>query len=190
MPILTEEELQDIKKNAREANQKAEEKNQQLIKACEEKKRINQQRVGFLVSTLILGILLLAVFFQPALFNLSEKKSQLDEGEVIINESTVKDYENQISELQSKNSKYTNPLELNEFYAVQLGAFKTFNTDLSSDDFSVVHNANFKDFKLYTLGVFKTEEEAEKLRKVVSKLNFKDAFVGLYRNGERVESNY
>lgn len=109
---------------------------------------------------------------------------------MIINESTVKDYENQISELQSKNSKYTNPLELNEFYAVQLGAFKTFNTDLSSDDFSVVHNANFKDFKLYTLGVFKTEEEAEKLRKVVSKLNFKDAFVGLYRNGERVESNY
>lgn len=73
MPILTEEELQDIKKNAREANQKAEEKNQQLIKACEEKKRINQQRVGFLVSTLFLGILLLAVFFQPALFNLSKK---------------------------------------------------------------------------------------------------------------------
>jgi hypothetical protein len=48
-----------------------------------------------------------------------------------------------------------------------------------SDDYNVVYNANFKDFNLFTLRVYKTEIEAEKLRQIVKKLDSHDAFCRL-----------
>lgn len=193
MPTLTEKELQDIVNKESEAKAKLEEKDIQLKKTSEEKEEYKSQRKGFLASTVIIGILFLAllftVLFQPNLLGLNEGV-QLEEDEQVVNKSTLDNYSNRISELESKNSQYTNPLELQEFYAVQLGAFKKFNTKLSSDNYSIVHNANFEDFNLYTLGVFETQKEAEKLKKVIKQLNFNDAFVGFYKEGERVDANY
>jgi hypothetical protein len=134
-------------------------------------------------------VLLFTVIFQPNLIN-TNNGTQLEEGEQIVETSSIENYNNRITELESQVSMSTSPLNLNEFYAVQLGAFKKFNIKLSSDDYSVVHNANFRDFNLFTLGVFETEAEAEKLLEIVAKLDFKDAFVGYYKNGERVKSNY
>jgi len=193
MPTLTEQELQEIVNKETEAKAKLKEKNHAIIELAEENKNIKSQRRGFLASTVILAILFLAllftVIFQPNLLNLNIG-IQLEEGEQIVKTSSIGNYENRIAELESQVSMSTSPLNLNEFYAVQLGAFKKFNTKLSSDDYSVVHNANFRDFNLFTLGVFETEVEAEKLRQIVTKLDFKDAFVGYYKNGERVKSNY
>lgn len=193
MPILTEQELQDIVNKETEAKAKLEEKNLELHKINKEKQNAKSQRKGFVASTVILGILFLGllfmVFFQPSLLELNEG-TNIAEDEIVIKKSRLESYESRVAELESQESKYTNPIELEEFYAVQLGAFKKFNTPLSSDSYSVVHNANYKDFNVYTLGVFKTEEEAEKLRNVVQQLNFNDTFVGLYRNGERVKSIY
>ncbi|MFO7745263.1 MAG: SPOR domain-containing protein [Psychroflexus sp.] len=193
MPILTEKELQDIVNKETEAKSKLETKNQELLKLYKTEEHLKSQRKSFVASTVILGMLFLAllftVLFQPGLLGLNEG-IKISDDEVVIKKSTLENYRDQVLDLEARASKYTNPLELNEFYAVQLGAFKKFNTKLSSDSYSVVDNANFKDFNLYTLGVFKTEEEAEKLRNVVKQLNFKDAFVGKYKDGERVESNY
>jgi hypothetical protein len=193
MPILTEQELQDIVNKETEAKAKIEEKNQQIDELYEEKKAIRNQRRGFLTSTVILAILFLAllftVLFQPNLLELNQGV-QIAEDEEVVKKSRLENYQKRVMELESQTSPYTNPLELNEFYAVQLGAFKKFNTKLSSDSFSVVHNASYKDFNLFTLGVFETEEEAEKLKNVVRQLNFRDAFVGFYKDGERVKSNY
>ncbi|MFD0933246.1 SPOR domain-containing protein [Psychroflexus salinarum] len=193
MPILTEKELQDIVNKETEAKSKLETKNQELLKLYKTEEHLKSQRKSFVASTVILGMLFLTllftVLFQPGLLGLNEG-IKISDDEVVIKKSTLENYRDQGLDLEARASKYTNPLELNEFYAVQLGAFKKFNTKLSSDSYSVVDNANFKDFNLYTLGVFKTEEEAEKLRNVVKQLNFKDAFVGKYKDGERVESNY
>jgi hypothetical protein len=193
MPILTEQELQEIVNKETEAKAEIKEKNLAIIELAEEKKNIKSQQKGFLASTVFLAILFLAllvtVIFQPNLINLNTG-IQLEEGEQIVETSSIENYENRIADLESQVSMSTSPLNLNEFYAVQLGAFKKFNIKLSSDDYSVVHNANFRDFNLFTLGVFETEVEAEKLRQIVTKLDFKDAFVGYYKNGERVKSNY
>ena len=193
MPILTEQELQDIVNKETDAKAKIEEKNQQIDELYEEKKAIRNQRRGFLTSTVILAILFLAllftVLFQPNLLELNQGV-QIAEDEEVVKKSRLENYQKRVMELESQTSPYTNPLELNEFYAVQLGAFKKFNTKLSSDSFSVVHNASYKDFNLFTLGVFETEEEAEILKNVVRQLNFRDAFVGFYKDGERVKSNY
>jgi hypothetical protein len=193
MPILSEQELQEIVNKETEAKAKIEEKNKAMIELTEENKNIKSQQKGFLASTVILAFLFLAFFFivifQPNLLN-SNTGIQLEEGEQIAETSSIENYENRITELESQVSMSTSPLNLNEFYAVQLGAFKKLNTKLSSDDYSVVHNANFRDFNLFTLGVFETEAEAVKLQQIVTKLDFKDAFVGYYKNGERVKSNY
>lgn len=193
MPILTEEELQDIVNKETEAKAEIEEKNQELYKTYKEKDKFKSQRKRYLISTLILLVLfitfLLTVLFQPNMFEIGNGVV-LEDGEVVVEKSTLEKYKNKVIELESKTSKYTNPLELQEFYAVQLGAFKKFNIPLSSESFSVVHNANFKDFNLYTLGIFETAEEAEQLRNVIRQLNFEDAFVGFYKDGERVKSNY
>lgn len=192
MPILTEQELQDIVNKETEANAKLEEKDEQLRESYREKERIRTQRRGFLASTVILGILFLAllftVLFQPYLLQL-DNGIQLADDEEVVKKSTLKNYQDKVVELESQ-LQSNSPLDLDEFYAVQLGAFKKFNTKLSSDSYSIVHNGSYKDFNLYTLGVFETEEEAEKLRNVVRQLNFKDAFVGFYKDGERVKSNY
>lgn len=193
MPILTEKELQDIVNKETEAKAKIEEKNLEIRQLYKDKQNAKSQRKGFVASTVILSILFLAllftVLFQPNFLEINEGV-KISDDEVVIKKSVLKNYENQVMELESQDSDYTNPLELKEFYAVQLGAFKKFNTKLSSENYSVVHNANFKDFNLYTLGVFETEAEALKLRNVIKQLNFKDAFVGKYKDGERVESNY
>jgi hypothetical protein len=193
MPVLSEQELQEIVNKETEAKAKIEEKNKAIIELTEENKNIKSQQKGFLASTVILAFLFLAFFFivifQPNLLN-SNTGIQLEEGEQIAETSSIENYENRITELESQVSMSTSPLNLNEFYAVQLGAFKKLNTKLSSDDYSVVHNANFRDFNLFTLGVFETEAEAVKLQQIVTKLDFKDAFVGYYKNGERVKSNY
>ena len=193
MPVLSEQELQEIVNKETEAKAKIEEKNKAIIELTEENKNIKSQQKGFLASTVILAFLFLAFFFivifQPNLLN-SNTGIQLEEGEQIAETSSIENYENRITELESQVSMSTSPLNLNEFYAVQLGAFKKFNIKLSSDDYSVVHNANFRDFNLFTLGVFETEAEAVKLQQIVTKLDFKDAFVGYYKNGERVKSNY
>ncbi|MBZ9653081.1 SPOR domain-containing protein [Psychroflexus montanilacus] len=192
MPILTEQELQDIVNKETEANAKLEEKDEQLRESYREKERIRTQRRGFLASTVILGILFLAllftVLFQPYLLQL-DNGIQLADDEEVVKKSTLKNYQDKVVELESQQES-NSPLDLDEFYAVQLGAFKKFNTKLSSDSYSIVHNGSYKDFNLYTLGVFETAEEAEKLRNVVRQLNFKDAFVGYYKDGERVKSNY
>ena len=193
MPILTEKELQDIVNKETEAKAKIEEKNLEIRQLYKEKQNVKSQKKGFVASTVILGILFLAllftVLFQPNLLEINEGVIISDD-EVVIKKSVLKNYENKVMELESQDFNYTNPLELKEFYAVQLVAFKKFNIKLSSDDYSVVHNANFRDFNLFTLGVFETEAEAVKLQQIVTKLDFKDAFVGYYKNGERVKSNY
>ena len=193
MPVLSEQELQEIVNKETEAKAKIEEKNKAIIELTEENKNIKSQQKGFLASTVILAFLFLAFFFivifQPNLLN-SNTGIQLEEGEQIAETSSIENYENRITELESQVSMSTSPLNLNEFDAVQLGAFKKLNTKLSSDDYSVVHNANFRDSNLFTLGVFETEAEAVKLQQIVTKLDFKDAFVGYYKNGERVKSNY
>ena len=193
MPVLTEKEFQDLKKKEAEVRAELEGKNLEIQRFHKDTQNIKSQRKTFLTSTVIIGIFFLAllftILFQPNLLGLNEGVN-LEDDELVIKESKLEEYEKRVEELESKASKYTNPLELDGFYAVQLGAFKKFDTKLSSDNYSVVHNANYKDFNLYTLGVFKTEDEAEKLLNVVQQLDFENAFIGYYKDGERVKSSY
>ena len=196
MPVLTEEELQEYKNKVETAETETEAKEYEIIKLSNEIKDEQGGKKGFMIAAIVLLVLLIAsvvLFYvvQPDFLGLDKEGVELAEDEQIIKTSEVDNYEAQIADLQSQvessnGNTSIHPLDSKEFYAVQLGAFKKFNTKLTSDEFSIVKNAQYQDFNIYTLGVFKTKEEAKELLKVVKRMNFRDAFVGYYENGERI----
>ncbi|WP_127845710.1 SPOR domain-containing protein [Psychroflexus aestuariivivens] len=195
MPVLTEEELQKYKDEVATAEAEAETKEYEVIKLTNAVEDEQNRKKGFMIASIVLLVLFIAsvvVFYvvQPDFLGQEEDGIELAEDEQIIKNSEVENYEAQIADLQQqvdnlRQNSSSHPLDTNEFYAVQLGAFKKFNTRLTSESFSIVKNSQYRDFNLYTLGVFNTKEEAKQLLNVVKKMNFKDAFVGYYQNGER-----
>ncbi|MGM0636537.1 MAG: SPOR domain-containing protein [Bacteroidota bacterium] len=193
MPVLTEEEVKNLEDKAQKAQDQLDEVKNQFYETSNQLDEANNQKRSFMVAAIILLVLLLGgvgvYFFAPDLIASNQTKIAADE--VLVKQSKIDAYEKSISDLENQlNTKGVHPLDLNEFYAVQVGAFKKFNTRLSSDKFSLVRNAQFDDFNIYTLGVFETEEEADELRKIVKQLDFSDAFVGFYKDGERIKSSY
>jgi len=189
MPEISEKELNKLNAKVYEAEMaffNAEAKQKGLEMDVDEANRLKKTYlIGFLVCIAL--VLIGVIFGFKNLF--SDHETDIGSNEIVVNKSTFKRYKDSVVLLKRYISEEDsiNPLHLNEFYAVQLGAFKKVNTPLSSDKYSVVRNAKYNDFNLYTLGVFETEEEAEELLKVVNEIEFKDAFVGKYVNGQRVK---
>jgi hypothetical protein len=189
MPEISEKELNKLNAKVYEAEMaffNAEAKQKGLEMDVDEANRLKKTYlIGFLVCIAL--VLIGVIFGFKNLF--SDHDTDIGSNEIVVNKSTFKRYKDSVVLLKRYISEEDsiNPLHLNEFYAVQLGAFKKVNTQLSSDKYSVVRNAKYNDFNLYTLGVFETEEEAEELLKVVNEIEFKDAFVGKYVNGQRVK---
>ncbi len=192
MPVLTQDEFDDLNQRLVNAEDGLKDLSYDLEEANEKTNKEKNQKTIFLVMSVVFFLLLVAItsvyFIQPDLLSLDSQALASDE--VVMKQSEIEAYESQINQLNSQVavlSKSKHPLDNGEFYAVQLGAFKKFNKRLSSDSYTIVNNANFQDFNLYTLGVFDTKEEAEKLRDIVRRLNFRDAFVGYYQDGVRVD---
>jgi len=192
MPVLTQDEFDDLNQRLVNAEDGLKDLSYDLEEANEKTNKEKNQKTIFLVMSIVFFLLLVAItsvyFVQPDLLSLDSRALANDE--VVVKQSEIDAYKSQIDQLNSQVSAFSkskHPLNNGEFYAVQLGAFKKFNSRLSSDSYTIVNNANFQDFNLYTLGVFDTKEEAEKLRDIVRRLNFKDAFVGFYQDGVRVD---
>lgn len=191
MPVLSQEEFDNLNQQIVNLEDELKDKNYDLNEAKDKVGREKNQKTIFLVMSVVFFLLLVAAtsvyFIQPDLLQL---ETPIASDEVVVKQTQIDDFEIQIATLEAKIAEYAkskHPLDDGEFYAVQLGAFKKFNTRLSSPSYTVINNANFQDFNLYTLGVFDTKEEAEKLRDIVRRLSFRDAFVGYYKDGVRVE---
>ncbi len=197
MPVLTEAELNELKAKIATSEESLANSISQKNKAEKKAEESQKQKSVFMILSVLFFVLLIGtyalLYTQPDLLPVEIGTAVADD-EVVVKQDEINQYQTTVTnleqELQAFKSRGTHPLDLNEFYAVQLGAFKKFDTRLSSSSFSLVRNANFDDFNLFTLGVFETKEEAEKLRNVVRQLNFRDAFVGQYKNGERIKSKF
>lgn len=191
MPVLSQEEFDNLNQQIVNLEDELKDKNYDLNEVKDKVGREKNQKTIFLVMSVVFFLLLVAAtsvyFIQPDLLQL---ETPIASDEVVVKQAQIDDFESQIAALEAKvaeHAKSKHPLDDGEFYAVQLGAFKKFNMRLSSPSYTVINNANFEDFNLYTLGVFDTKEEAEKLREIVRRLSFRDAFVGYYKDGVRVE---
>lgn len=191
MKSLSEKEIKDLKEESFRnyvALTDALKENQILennLKTAKKRYRYFLSAFAVSVGLFILTLVLFFVFYGDLFL------SSFNSNQVIVNKTSIENYENKILQLKDslRIQSAKHPLELDEFYTVQLGAFKNFETPLTSAGYKIISHTKYKDFNLFTLGVFETREEAEQLLKLAKELNFKDAFVDQYQNGVRVNTN-
>ncbi len=195
MPFITDEELQNYKdqiESAEEAQRSAEYTSTKAIKDEKENSR------KFKIATIILGIIALlgvlgTVYFMkfntPAnsisqnkhLKEVSERDTKIEELEQKIQELSMN------QELENSSEESAGSLSDELVYAVQIGAFQSKDLSMYSEKF-----VNFKEiksgaFNKYALGNFATLDEAQRFRKEVVSLGFKNAFIASYQNGKRIK---
>ena len=78
-------------------------------------------------------------------------------------------------------------LEQEKIYSVQVKSFIDKNINLASESLSNTMFVKTNPFYAYSLGNFETLEEAQKFRKELVSMGFKDAFVASYQNGKRLK---
>lgn len=71
-------------------------------------------------------------------------------------------------------------------YSVQIGAFKDLDIPLRSAWGNYAYNPTYHQLLAFSIGVYKTVDEAREFRKILVKMGFKDAFVASYQNGSRI----
>lgn len=195
MPVLTDEQHQELLNKAKKANEKALASEKKINQANQAKEESLQQRNIFLTTSIILLVLLLVAiilyFAKPQLLFNGEKVAS---NEVVVKQEKINNYEAQITDLQTELEKSENDSKVSingqnvsTFYAVQLGAFTRYNEPIVSQEYSLVKNIQEDGFTKYTIGVFSDVSDARKLRKQVIKLGFSDAFIGKYKNGKRLD---
>lgn len=191
MPEISEQDLKALKDKAYNSyinlTQAIQEQDRLKDEVEYEKRKHKNYIAALAISVFVFVSILMLVFNFPEKVGIKSDSVAADK--VIVDKSQIESYQTKIDQLE-KNVvllKAKHPLHLDEFYTVQLGAFKNFKTPLSSSGFTVISNTEYKDFHLFTLGVFETKEEAQQLLKVAKELNFKDAFVVKYKDGRRVE---
>lgn len=75
-------------------------------------------------------------------------------------------------------------------YSVQIGAFEKKNISLRSDWGNYIYTPTYLQFRTFSVGIFKTPEEAKDLKKILIEMGFSDAFVSSYQNGNRIWTEY
>ncbi|MCV6629242.1 MAG: SPOR domain-containing protein [Flavobacteriaceae bacterium] len=116
--------------------------------------------------------------------------------QVFVSMDSIIRYEDKLQTLEKENSELS---VLKEFYlakeflegelvyAVQVKSLKS--SDINLADAFLLNSVFVKDnaYLSYSLGVFRTLEEARELRKNLVKLGFEDAFVASYKSGKRLK---
>ncbi len=78
-------------------------------------------------------------------------------------------------------------LEKEKIYSVQVKSFVDNNVTLASEAITNTLFVKTNPYYSYSLGNFQTLEEAQKFRKELVDIGFKDAFVASYQDGKRIK---
>lgn len=71
-------------------------------------------------------------------------------------------------------------------YSVQIGAFEHLDIPLRSTWSNYSYSPTYRQLYAFSIGIFKTVEEAREFQKIIIRLGFSDAFVASYQNGNRI----
>ncbi|MEJ4088001.1 SPOR domain-containing protein [Galbibacter orientalis] len=172
---------------------------EELRKNRAEKERLYRTKNMFKWSSISLGLLLLfgVVLYiaKPSLY-VSDEFLQ-SENKLLINESELSEYQQQISSLETTLNNLPSPSALDTLdyrdlnseviYAVQVAALENKDLSLYSKELRNISQYKDKDFNKYSLGNFTSLEDAKIFRKELIALGFQDAFVASYQNGKRLK---
>ncbi|RAV29674.1 hypothetical protein [Sinomicrobium soli] len=199
MPYIEEEDLVALHKKI----ERAKDNNQKLQDQITEKNRDYDQSVRMrnmawgLTSILSLAIIGMAYYFHTELSTLETTyASCYEKNTALLQRADSTDYwhrkvallEKENSDLERKIREYDDlPPSVaprDSVYTVQVKAFETKQIPLQSNT-NFINTQNRNMFYAFCIGTFDTAEEARILQSELVHMGFTDAFVALYKDGQR-----
>lgn len=194
MPHIEEKDLLRLHKKIETSSQQLEHFEKNFYDTRQKAQVLKQQRRLYLRISLFTLLLLLGgiatYFAQPSLFInenlLAEQGYDLAEiTEIEALESRIAYFEAEKANLMAANT-YDNSEVDSIIYAVQVGAFEEQMISMRSETVQNIKEYQIGPYYKYALGHFEGLEEAQRFRKELLKMGFKDAFVASYQNGSRI----
>ncbi len=204
MPLLNDQEYEDLQQQIKNLNSKNEELETEISEKTEELGDVKSTaRNRNILLSFLSGISIAAAvyFYQnqsPSSVNIDEiKRAEATRVLDSISDLTSDgDYSNEdygdgeIDEsgstgLQSGISKIKNNVKNEIVYSVQIGAFSNKKYPLLSK--TIAGTLSNEEYLRYSIGLFSTLKEAQNFRRQLLKIGFRDAFVASYVNGKRKE---
>jgi len=193
MPFIEESDLLELHKDIDKAQIINERLLDQIKFKNKELKRSKIQRNILAGFTTLFLIGTLAIFSFTA--GLSSSQS-LDNQNLLVSIDSLDAVKTRINNLSQQNEELSlvkefylakNFLEKEKIYSVQIKSFVDNNVTLASEALTNTMFVKTNPFYSYSLGNFGTLQEAQKFRKELVDMGFKDAFVASYKDGKRLK---
>ncbi|MGO1751394.1 MAG: hypothetical protein ACTHYV_02780 [Psychroflexus sp.] len=196
-PILTEEELAKYKNQSADYEKKIAERDAAIERQQKENEAIeNKKRTATTIAVILLILLLVVIalaYTSPSTLGISSEKATTEtsqQEELVSLKSENENLKQEISILESQLEKKQSSVDFKEpetYFSVQVGAFERYEVPTLSKDFLVLRGDENYYLNSYSIGVFQTLEEAQKLRSALEKMGFDDVFTAKYKNAKRID---
>ncbi len=194
MPFIEESDLLELHKDIDKAQiinerllDQIKYKNKELRRA-----RIQRNILASVTALFLIGALAIASFT----VGLSSSAKQNAASYVNFSLDSLEVYKQRMDNLKQQNEELSlvkefylarQFLEKDIIYSVQVKAFVDNNMNLASESLSNTLFVKTNPFYAYSLGNFETLAEAQKFRRELVSMGFKDAFVASYQEGKRLK---
>ena len=194
MPFIEESDLLELHKDIDKAQIINERLLDQIKYKNKELKKSKLQRNALALVTALFLIGTLAITSFTA--GLSRSSNSYDNANLLVSIDSLDAIKSRIDNLRQQNEELSLVKEFylakqfidkEKIYSVQIKSFVDNNITLASEALSNTMFVKTNPFYSYSLGNFETLEEAQKFRKQLVDMGFKDAFVASYKEGKRIK---
>ncbi|WP_127019134.1 SPOR domain-containing protein [Flagellimonas beolgyonensis] len=194
MPFIEESDLLDLHKDIDKAQIINERLLDQIKYKNKDLRKLKIQRnilLGF-VGLFVIGTLAITSFTA----GLSSKQAMENQNHYLVSIDSLDAIKTRIDNLKMQNQELSLVKEFylakeflnrEKIYSVQVKSFVDNNVTLASEALTNTLFVKTNPFYAYSLGNFETLEEAQKFRKQLVQMGFKDAFVASYQDGKRLK---
>ncbi|MEO2052026.1 MAG: SPOR domain-containing protein [Allomuricauda sp.] len=194
MPFIEESDLLDLHKDIDKAQIINERLLDQIKYKNKDLRKLKIQRnilLGF-VGLFVIGTLAITSFTA----GLSSKQAIDNQNHLLVSIDSLDAIKTRIDNLKMQNQELSLVKEFylakeflnrEKIYSVQVKSFVDNNVTLASEALTNTLFVKTNPFYAYSLGNFETLEEAQKFRKQLVQMGFKDAFVASYQDGKRLK---
>lgn len=196
-PILTEEELAKYKNQSADYEKQIAERDAAIKKQQKENDAAeNKKRTATIIAIILLILLLLVIglaYTSPSTLGISTEKSATEKSqqdEAVSLRTENENLKQEVTSLESQLEQKKSSVDFEEpetYFSVQVGAFERYEVPTLSKDFLVLRGDENYYLNSYSIGVFQTLEEAQKLRAALRDLGFEDVFTAKYKNAKRID---
>ncbi len=194
MPFIEESDLLELHKDI----DKAQIINERLLDQIKFKnKELKRSKIQRNVLAGITGLFLIGTLGITAFTaGLSQNTFDTQDQYVLSDIDSLDAIKNRLDNLKQQNEELSlvkefylakNFLEKEKVYSVQVKSFVDNNMTLASEALTNTMFVKTNPFYSYSLGNFETLQEAQKFRKQLVDIGFKDAFVASYKEGKRIK---